>query len=548
MSQEAPPRGPLSLARVRRITSFTRNAARVPLMATCLGLAHAGTASAQSRIDWPTYGFDSVRSGHNPHETVIGAANVATLAQAWSFDAAAFEIGIDPNVNTANALVIAQPILAQGVMVNGTATDLLFAGDNNGYFFALDAKAANPAGQVVWYQSLGDRSGIGCMNRPKIVGIKATAAIDRHANGGAGAVYIGSEGLIHAFDLATGVELPHWPVAVPQPDGSADGMIHDGANVFGGSLYVGVSSSFCDHGTYYGRVLRIDTFHALVTGQWFPLSGNATTPTITGGGVWGPGGVSLDMTAAEGGVYVATGNAAVGATQQPYAEYVVNLSADLTTIYGAATPVIPSGDNDYGATPVLFQPPGCPTKLLAVSNKSGLLVLEMVNADGSLTVAQSLQLANDKTSVGHLDGTVAWDPDSRLLLVTDPADGPPGPYLHGIEAFTVSAGCVAPILSLAWQTTPTDGAGPLPNGAPISPPIIANEVAYFGVAALGSAPAQAYAVAMRASGGRVPGQVLWQSGTLPGDAHGAPTLVNGRLFIPLGKPTGGVVAFHVPGS
>ena len=123
----------------------------------------------------------------------------------------------------------------------GDATKEELSTPSTSYFFALDPNAANPAGQVVWYQSLGDRSGIGCMNQPKIVGIKATAAIDRHANGGAGAVYIGSEGLIHAFDLATGVELPHWPVAVPQvlwQSGTLPGDAHAAPTLVNGRLFV----------------------------------------------------------------------------------------------------------------------------------------------------------------------------------------------------------------------------------------------------------------------------------------------------------------------
>src|SRR5512132_3726857 len=68
--------------------------------------------------DWPTFGFNNLRQGNNPNETTLGPTNVQNLVAKWSF--------------AAQGAITAQPVLAEGVSVNGTPMDLLFVGDNNG--------------------------------------------------------------------------------------------------------------------------------------------------------------------------------------------------------------------------------------------------------------------------------------------------------------------------------------------------------------------------------------------------------------------------------
>src|SRR5271165_1580297 len=79
---------------------------------------------AQAKADWPTYGFDAVRSGHNIHESVLSDSNVAQLAIAWSFAPGPFEASKDSSVSPATASLTGQPVLAQGVSVGGTPTEL----------------------------------------------------------------------------------------------------------------------------------------------------------------------------------------------------------------------------------------------------------------------------------------------------------------------------------------------------------------------------------------------------------------------------------------
>ncbi len=501
----------------------------------------AGHARAGGTTDWPTYGFDALRSGDNPAETALGPATVAALAPAWTFDAAAYDVAMDSALQTWFANPGGQPVVAHGVPVGGVPTDLVLIGDGNGVVTALDANSPSPQGSVVWHVPLGTRlTASGCTGGATTAGIRAALAIDRTANGGNGAVYVGENGRVHALDLATGAELAGWPVVLPRPEpATTDGYMRDGPNVIGGELYVG-TSSYCDLNPYYGRVVRIDTATATLNGVWFTLSGSALPPAARGGGIWGAGGVSIDPTAASGGVYLATGNARSGPAQQGYAENIVDLSPDLTQVAGAATPALPPGDHDYGATPAVFQPAGCPTKLLAAANKSGLLVLESVAADGSLAVAQSLPMTG---AGGSFAGTAAWDAADQLLLVTTSVNGP-APYQRGLSAFRVAAGCAPPALVLAWQTTTDQTGGKLgADKAPVSSPVVANGLAWF---AVGGAPARLFAVA---TSGSSAGKIVWQSGDLGCAVMMTPTVVNGRVFVSLGGGNApGVVAFALPGG
>jgi hypothetical protein len=483
--------------------------------------AIAPTPVVAAGVDWPTYGFDSLRTGYNPLETMLGPTSVAGLRLIWAFSSAALER--DP-ATAASAVFEAQPVIATGVETELGLVDLVLVGDDNGMFFALKANSPKPNGIVVWRKHLGARDAPARNDTVRVMGVIASAAVDRAANGGAGAVYVGVNGRVHALDLATGTELAGWPVILPGQRFPTDyGFIHDGLNVVNGQLYAG-TSAVQDLQPWYGRLISVDTGTAAVSGLWYPLTGSAKHPAAaaSGGGIWSPGGVAVDPAATVGGVYVATGNSPTGTPL--YTNQVVNLSPDLTKIVSYASPPIPVGDYDYGSNPVVFQPTGCPTKLLAVKNKIGLLVIESIGSDGTLSVVQSTQVA---TTVS-MEGSVAWDPADQLLLVTSLADGP-APYVHGLFAMRPAPDCQS--FSLAWQTVNDIHGNPIPAGA-ISSPSVANGVAYFVVAA--PAP-QLVAVATAGGQGAAAGQVLWQSGTSSqcGSFSGlsAPSVTDGAVYM-----------------
>ena len=101
-------------------------------------------ARAEQKADWPTYGMDSLRSGYNPCEKILGAITVGRLSQTWGFDTGAFEVAKDPSIDPKNDGVQGQAILAHHVVLGGAHHDVLPVGDNNGYFYALDANSPDP--------------------------------------------------------------------------------------------------------------------------------------------------------------------------------------------------------------------------------------------------------------------------------------------------------------------------------------------------------------------------------------------------------------------
>ena len=100
-------------------------------------------------------------------------------------------------------------------------------------------------------------------------------------------------------------------------------------NPSNGLLYA-VTGSVCDISPWYGRIVAIATTGPSVAGSFFTMSGRSVEGA-SGGGIWGPGGASIDPSTND--VFVATGNAdtSKGTAQNAgYAEQVIELSLMLT--------------------------------------------------------------------------------------------------------------------------------------------------------------------------------------------------------------------------
>jgi hypothetical protein len=186
-------------------------------------------------------------------------------------------------------------------------------------------------------------------------------------------------------------------------------------------------------------VLRVDLTTRAVT-PWYPVpvaGGNG------GGSVWGWGGVALDP--ASGDVWAATGNAIVGSEvandRAGAADALVDLSADLSQVRAVSQPanVPASGDYDFGATPLLFRPAGCPP-LVAALNKDGDLYLwrrdQLVQGP-----YQTIPLAFPAT----LFGVPAWDAATRTVFLTT-TTGIRETH-SGLQALRLVTGCR---LRLSW--------------------------------------------------------------------------------------------------
>ncbi len=449
------------------------------LRITCAAFAFLlGSSSlASANIDWPTFGFNIQRTGENPAESVLTPSTVAGLHQLWSFDL--------------GAVTITQPILAAGVIVDGSPEDLVFMGTEHGDFYAIDADT----GATVWQRNLGSQA-TDCDDSPdRIFGVSGSPFLDRALN----RLFVaGGDGNLYALDLSTGATLPGWPVAVTT--NPAREHTYGAVTIFNGMAYVEIAG-YCDFAPYFGKLVAIDINTLQQVAVFLPAG-----PHLSGGGIWGPGGASIDPATSH--VFVATGNALGAADNFRYCDSVVELSRRLQVV-GANYPGLARTDNvDFGATPLLFQPPGCPP-LLAAKNKTGIL-LTYQRGNVSAGPTQRLQLADVLDY--QFNGIPAWSEATHMLYVGNSSDSSSSNTRHGMVAFRVTADCQ---LKLAWQKTVG------PNYASVSPPSVAGGVVYYG-----DGPGNQLLAFDAATGAP-----LWSSGaTIKGAIYAAPTIVNGRVF------------------
>lgn len=412
--------------------------------------ARQSTQSPQT-ADWDSFGFDLQRTGYNPFESAVGTSNVGSLQKVWSF-----------NVGSA---MVHEPVYAFGVNVGGTLTSILYAGSGKGTMYAIDAQT----GSVIWQVKVAHRS-YSCGGTANF-SIGETPAIDRVKN----LIYF-SDGHdnVYAANLATGAEATGWPLTIASWQ---QNFMHGGFtyNPVNGLLYA-VTGSTCDISPWYGRIVAINTNTPAVANAFYTMSGTNQQGS-SGGGIWGPGGASIDPATND--VYIATGNADTHTSQTQnanYAEQVVELSSGLNTIlannYPTNIPVDGLNDFDFGATPLLFQPPGCPP-LLAAVNKSGMFLLYDRGSISSGPIQYIAMAVPSNT--GSFVGVPAYDPETGYVYVGLPSAE--GIYQPGVAAFSMTSNCTlnpTPVWSASFgpignQTTP----------APRSPISIANGVLYI---------------------------------------------------------------------
>jgi outer membrane protein assembly factor BamB len=463
----------------------------VALAAAFVALAFVPAASANAAghratpPSWLTYGDDLQRTGYNPDETTIGPGNARRLHEAWSADL--------------GDVMIAQAVQGSGVNVQGAVRTLIYEGTEHGDFYALRSSD----GVVVWHVNLGSIQ-TSCFDMPDAVfGIGGAGTI--HFTGlDKGVIYVaGGDGSVHALDLATGAEQAGWPVTgVFTP---AQDHVYSGLNLLRGKLYVTVASH-CDDAPYFGKTVEIDTATHSIVRRFYPAG--APSHGISGGGIWGPGGASIDPT--NGHVFVATGNALTTPERFRYSEDVVELSRSLQVL-GSNYPGLIGGDVDFGATPILYRPAGCPTTQVAAKNKSGVLV---VYDEGNVSTGYTQRVQVGSVADWQFNGIPAWDPVTNMLYIGNSSDSSSDVYLHGMVALKAGSDCT---LSLAWQRSVG------PNFASVSPPIVANGVVYYGDGYENTEYAFDAAT----------GAPLWNSGSVIGGAlYAAPTVIGGQLLVP----------------
>lgn len=473
---------------------------------------HASCGTGSCATDWASFGFDLQRTGFNPYESTVGVNNVGSLEKVWIFDV--------------GDTMVHEPVYAYGVSVKGRSTNLLYAGSAYGStMYAINAET----GALVWKRPV-PYSTFSC-GSPLQFSIGETPAIDREKN----LLYFADgHNRVHAVNLATGKEASGWPIQIahykPDHNFMHGGLTYNSAN---GLLYA-VTGSTCDISPWYGRIVAIDTTGPSVAGVFYPMSGTSKQRR-SGGGIWGPGGASVDPSTND--VFVATGNADTtshGDTQNAYyAEQVVELSPTLSTILGNNYPSnipIVSGDVDFdfGATPLLFQPYGCPP-MLAAMNKSGMFEL-YDRYDISYGPIQYIAMSIP-TSVADFVGVPAYDPATGYVYVGLPATE--GIYQPGIAAFSIESNCTlnpTPVWSANFGPDGTNG-----GETPRSPISIANGVVYVG----NDTGDTEYAF------NAATGTQLWTL-SLPTWTREGTVIANGMVYV--STDGGGIIAWAPPAS
>jgi outer membrane protein assembly factor BamB len=361
---------------------------RATVVAAGVALFLAGSAGA---ADWTRYGGDAQLTNDVPLATAtaagIDAATAPDLQQRWGVQV--------------NGGLVASPLYLQGA---GASLSMIYVATESGEVAALNANT----GALIWKRQLPTYETDDCGT----YGVSSTGVID----GARGVLYVAdANGDVYALELNTGADAPNWPVRLPLDP--TTGYVWGGLTLAGSTLYAPVAS-YCDEpaplsGLFpTGGLTAIDVDGATV-GASFAVSGPNTL-----GGIWGYGGTSVDPLTGD--LWTASGNSEpLGAGEtKGFAEAVVELDPALDVLAWNRPSGIPSEtlDTDFGSTPLLFQPNGCPP-LAAAHNKNGELYVWRRDALGAGPI-WSIKIGPDDLAAPFL-GEPSWSADLQSLIVSN---------------------------------------------------------------------------------------------------------------------------------
>jgi outer membrane protein assembly factor BamB len=455
----------------------------------------AVTLTVAKPADWLMIDHDPTRTGNAVDETTITTSNVGTLKMTWS-------VSVDGPVT-------AQPLFVGAAPIGSTSRDAVIVATGGNSIYALEAST----GATLWKRNFGLQSSNCAI--PGGFGVTGAPLVDRGTN----RIYtVSDDGQFHTMSLGTGSDLftPFTLISSPSTN-----KVWGGINKVGNSVYVVSASDGCDTRPWRGQIYKVDVTSTPTFANTFVVVPGIATPN-GGGGIWGYGGAALDPSNSQ--VYVASGadsNFPEGYT--PFADRAIALDGNLNMLgsYGPPEPTTfpctgEPCDLDFGATPVLFQPPSCPT-MIAVGNKNGNLYLfKATELAASLAPFQILPLNPDNDSLGRggVGGVPAYWTSGNMLFVTDAGPGING-VLAGVVGLSVTSSCT---LQVAWSNT-LGG-----SGSPNSTPTVANGVVFVGEGLTGEV--HAYDSAS--------GTELWNSGNTAYTAaatYAAPIVAQGNVYV-----------------
>jgi outer membrane protein assembly factor BamB len=371
---------------------------------------NVGTAAGQNFVNWTQYLYSPDHTSDNQPATTITPANAATLKLAWKFI---------PSTAIGSGL---RGFLSSPTVYNG----VIYIGARNGYFYAIDELT----GAVIWQRFIGyvPRKTCGAQ------GFTSTATVTADPTSGGPTVYVyGATGYLYAMNAADGTDV--WPpaaVAIPSTTVS-DYYAWDSPLVFGGNIYVGISSE-CDNPLVRGGLAEFSQATGARENTFW------TTPAgKTGASIWSS--PATDGSA----VYITTGNGPSGSE----GDSIIKLTPSLTQQLDIWTlpPADRVPDSDFGASPAIWTASigGVPTEMVGACNKNGTFyALQASNM--SAGPVWSANIGNPyPTGPGQCDAASVYD-GSHLYLASD------GTTING-TAYDGSVRNVDPATgAVTWQT------------------------------------------------------------------------------------------------
>jgi outer membrane protein assembly factor BamB len=368
------------IARLQLIIGLALGCSILALVVTAeSGWAGAGPTRARQAdgtAPWTAFGFNVSHSSYNSRAVSVTTENSASLTQAWEFVTPPPTVTGQPNVGFDGS-----PVVADG---------MVFIGSNTGIFYAL----SEDTGKVVWSLNAGFLPEYTC----SAAGIEDTAAVSDDPTTGKPTVYFASaSGTLFAVDAATGSVV--WQTDVFPPASASVPFIWDSPTIYGGRVYIGISSE-CDKPLVRGGLASFDQATGAHEATFWTVSSKSI-----GGSIWSTAAVS------RAGVFVTTGNGdeSKPSTQGLSNSIVLLNPATLKPISHWTVPNIATIDDDFGSSPTLFS---------ATIDKKVTPMVGACNKNGVFYAWAQKALANGPIWSDQLGNSVAKHNDSCLATAT----------------------------------------------------------------------------------------------------------------------------------
>jgi len=363
-----------------------------------VGGPHAATRSgvhAAIRSDVDTVSEDNLRTGWDPGETAMTAADVASFTQLF--------------VTPVDGQVYAEPLVVGSTVIVATEND---------FVYGLNAAT----GAVEWTTSLGTPyHTTSCGDLTPYIGVTGTPVYDPPAGGvGDGAVYMFAQTLtgkkpgtsLFGVDPVTGAIIEQVPIGgAPSNDpditfDSAQQLERPGLLLMNGWVYAAFGSR-CDHQPYAGFVSGVNVATQATT-LWTDESGVSDNEA----GIWQAGGGV--MSDAPGQIIVTSGNgispppgkgtAPPGQLAESVIQLGVNANGSLTAqdfFSPSNAPALDAADRDYGSG----GPVGLPFGTSGTSSYPNLVV--QAGKDGKIYLLNASKLGG-RDKGGVLSSTTSY--------------------------------------------------------------------------------------------------------------------------------------------